>query len=499
MNLTINIDSTDRTDVVQLVSLKIIDNINQQVDTASFSIRTTPDQTFTPATGSEVQILDGATVLFGGIITEVDENYELPGMLRYDVQCKDYTQLLDRELVTNRYTNTTANAVISDIITNYTSGFTDTNVAAGFPVESVTFNRISVSQALQKLADLSGYSWYVDYDKDIHFFPSDTNAAPFELTDSSNNFIPSSLVLKNDFTQIRNRVFVRGGEAAGVSRTETFDGDGSKLTFTLANKYQSMPTVTVGGTAVTVGVDFIDAEADYDAFWNYTQKYVRFKSSTVPASGTNNVSVTGIPLFPIVAQVEDKASIDAHGVYEFALIDNTITSRTEARNYAAAQLLAYAQDVVEGSFRTYTSGLRSGQQLHITARSRDDYFLIQSVTLTMVTNDEGHWEVQIATLRTMGIIRFLISLLQNGDRQVANSDTEVLDKANFVTEEMIMTDTVAVSKVHNPQNETMTMTDSVNVQALDFPVIFVAGPYTPDPTNTSDYKRVFITDGSKLG
>ncbi len=40
---------------------------------------------------------------------------------------------------------------------------------------------------------------------------------------------------------MRNRVFIRGGEIEGNSRTENFDGNGTKLTFALGHKFSGKP------------------------------------------------------------------------------------------------------------------------------------------------------------------------------------------------------------------------------------------------------------------
>ena len=54
------------------------------------------------------------------------------------------------------------------------TGVTDTTV-----VELIVFNYLTVSEALKKLAiTLGDYSWYVDYEKDIHFYANSTQHEP---------------------------------------------------------------------------------------------------------------------------------------------------------------------------------------------------------------------------------------------------------------------------------------------------------------------------------
>ena len=140
----------------------------------------------------------------------------------------------------------------------------------------------------------------------------------------------------------------------GSSRTENFVGDGTKKTFALGHKFKEKPTVTVNSVAQTVGIDFLDEDTDYDCLWNFNEKYLRFV--VAPGNGLAGTAA-GIPLIPIIIQVESDESIIDQGVYEFSKIDKTIETKEEAKQYAVSQIEAYALTIQEGSFKTYDSGL----------------------------------------------------------------------------------------------------------------------------------------------
>ncbi len=54
---------------------------------------------------------------------------------------------------------------------DFTSGFTHANVPASSPtLTSMKFNYEQVSRAFTQICDQIGWDWYVDPDKDIHFF-----------------------------------------------------------------------------------------------------------------------------------------------------------------------------------------------------------------------------------------------------------------------------------------------------------------------------------------
>ena len=404
----------------------------------------------------------------------VDKSTDGHSVVRYDADCVDNTYLLSRALVTETYTNTTIEAIIADIVTNYAPAFTIVNVDAPIAVETITFNRISVSEALQKLARLSNYSWYVDYTNDIHFFAKNTEAAPFSITDTSNNYIYESLQASEDISQLRNRVLIQGGEAEGDPRTELFDGDGTKKFFKLSNKFAAAPVVTVGSFSKTVGVDFLDDEADFDILWNFNERYLKF--TIAPTSGTNNIEAAGIPLYSILVQVEDGASIAAYGAAEFSKTDTTITSKIEARDFAVAELEAYAGKVSEGSFSTYTPGLRSGQTITVnsTQRGINESFLIQKVTFQMVSQSVGIYQVDLATLKTITLIDFLISQLRANGTILKDTENLLLQKYLTFT-------------------ESLSLSETFTAQPLNYAVSFRLAPQAI----TGTY-RPFILDGSPL-
>lgn len=494
---TLTIDAVDRTSVVQFGSLKKKDNINQQVDTLDFSILFHAGQTFRPETGSTVEVTDGATTIFSGKIYKVSKSKEGIGAVKYSVKCKDHTIDLNRILVIEEYAAMTVDEIVDAILASFSDGtFTAANVNCPIEITKVIFNRVTVTDALQRLADYTGYSWYVDYDKDIHFFATNDEPAPFNLTDTAGMHILESLDADDDLSQIRNRVYVEGGEVEGDSRSESFNGDGTKLQFKLSNKFARLPTVTVGGVSKTVGVDFLDNEADFDCFWDYNNTYVRFKSGTVPGAGTNNIVVTGIPLYNLIVQVEDPDSVDQYGPYEFKYTDKTLKSREEAVTLAQTQLTAYRNGLVEGSFDTYEDGLRSGQVINVQSDllDVDEDFLIQSVSMSMVTPTQSVYHVELATLRTTNMIQFLIDLLRSGGRIIEDTGETVLEKYVAKGEEITVSESVEINTDDIPEAESVEIDETVTVQALNYAVTFCAGPCLPTGT-----KRAFILNGSRLG
>jgi hypothetical protein len=432
MGVVLTINAVDRSSLVRFPSLVVTDRINQEADLCSFTIEEYGAQTFRPAVNQEVIVTVDGTRTFGGVIVEVEQLMEGDKVIVHNVTCKDWTQHLDRKRVIERYEDTDLQAVVLDLIDRYADdyGFTDTNVGgAEVAIASVSFNELSLSECFNKLAKLTNYYWYVDAFKDVHFFKKNDEDAPFDLDATSGNFIIDSLVIKSDFSQIRNRVKIRGGEARAEERTKLWAGDGETDTFSTDHKFAEIPTVTVDGSPVTVGVDYLNQDEDFDCMWSFQQKYIRFTAGNIPAapgSGTTNIEITGIPLKPLVVQKQNNPSVNLYGVYEFVEYNDSLKTRDEALQFAQAKLELYAAAIRAGSFLTQTAGLRSGQTINITIPSRGiaEDFLIQSVTFNQESKETYIWRAEIATLKTITMIDILQKLLL--DERISEGEDETL-------------------------------------------------------------------------
>jgi hypothetical protein len=65
------------------------------------------------------------------------------------------------------------------------------------------------------MADSLNWYWYIDYDRYIHFFPQATNTAPFNISETSNNF--NNLRITYDSSRLINRQVIEGGDETSTS------------------------------------------------------------------------------------------------------------------------------------------------------------------------------------------------------------------------------------------------------------------------------------------
>lgn len=497
MNITVTVAGTDRTSQIEWKTFDIEDNVNEEANLCYFKYKKYGDRTFIPAVGEAIEVTDGSDKLFSGTITRI-KNEASKGVITYSVTAKDHTEELDRIFVIDRYEDMTVTAIIQSIIDDYNTNVTYTNVDCPITIESVAFNRLPISKCLQILAEQVNYSWYIDYDKDIHFFSKNTEPAPYNLDTSSGNFIYDSLHISIDNSQLKNRVTIRGAEREATNtRTKewTTNATGQK-TFGTDYKFSSKPTVTVDSVSKTVGTENIDT-VGFDCYWDYNQKYIRF--DTAPASGAL-IEITAKPLIPIVAQVEDAGSIGTYGVHEFLRIDTSITTSDEAKLYAQAQLEMYGKSLRNGGFRTEKPGLVSGQTISINIPSRGlaNTYVIQRVTLEMKSPTEAEYQVEVALLRDLGMIKFLQGLILDKTKEIVLNENEVLEKAYFVIEDVSVTEEITKRTPTQVQEEIEITEDCLKDPfGADTPPDFVLAPYTP--TSNTDPKREFVLDRSRLG
>lgn len=437
MAYSILINSIDRTDEVINSTIVIEDVLNDKANTCSFKLIDRGGHG-APATDNEVTItLASGTKIFGGVITSVILQKQPTGVVEYGITCSDYTYILDRFLAHRSYSAMTDAAIIYDLITRYCIGLgiTTTNVVSGVTINSIKFNYIQLSQVLRKIATLTGRNWYIDYDKDIHYFPLVTNAAPFNITSSTTTY--SNLQISKDASQLKNRVYVRGGTKLSDPTTYSVKGDTAARQFPLPDKPHDV-TLQVNGVTKTLGIKNVDLDG-FDWYLNFQEKYVEQDVSGSILTSGETLAVTYTYDIPILVAVEDTTSIYENGVKEFAIFDKSIDTTQAARDRASAELTDYANDIVEGSFLTYEPGFRSGQYININLAEYgiNANYMVQKVVARSMGGGVYNYQVSIASSKTLGIIKFLIGLLEANKNLIELDDDEVVDELLGVQDSLL--------------------------------------------------------------
>ncbi len=442
----ITIDGEDRTaDVIQ-ASITITDIINDQQNSCTFSMMDLSSSGF-PATDEEITItLNDGTKIFGGYILSYSLSKQATGGVLAQFSCTDYTRLLDRNLVHRSFLDMTDAEIIQEIVNTYCAGLgiTTSNVVSGATIDQISFNYLQPSQCFRKIAELTGRNWYIDYNKDIHYFPLATNAAPFNISSSNDDYI--NLDISKDASQIKNRVYVRGGTELSDSVFYETKGDSSKRVFLLPDKPHDV-VVKVNGVTKTLGIKNIDTSG-YDYYLNFQEKYVEQDSGASVLTSSDTLRVEYTYDIPILVAVENTESIAENGVKEFAVFDKSITTTQAARDRASAELTDYADSIIEGSFSTYTTGFTSGQYMNINLSDYgvNDNYIVQKVTAQSFGAGNYLYRVYVASSKTMGIIKFLIELLEANKNLIELDDNEVVDEL-FLIVDSLLSDSITDSLI----------------------------------------------------
>ena len=490
MNIRVLINGIERQSNINWRTFTISEVLTSQADSCSFTVKTTSGE-WKPEEGQEISVFDGDTAIFGGTITKISE--EIKGrMVEIKVACSDRSFEMDGKEVIETYSNLTVKQIIEQIVANFVpAGFTTTNVVCPIVINRVVFNHETPSKCFQQLAELVNYNWYVDASRNIHFFDRFAKRTPFNLTDDNDTYIFDSLKLERDISQIKNVVFVRGGEFRGGVRAEEYSADGRQDNFQLAFKYAEAPIVRRAGVVQTVGVDLLHDFTTHSVLWNFNLRYIRFE--TPPATGTI-INISGIPLFPVKVRVEDVSSIARHGERHFLITDKTIETKEAGRERAVAELKAYKDRLKSGEFVTNRTGLHSGQLINVqsTIRGMNENFLISKVGLRMTGFNKGQWSIGLVSVKALGIIEFLQNLLLGGKRTIKLDRDEILEKIFNLTEEIGIVEAINVL-LQKPVHETLTIGERVRYNPWGAGVIdFVWGSHIP--TGDADQRRNLVWD-----
>lgn len=506
MALTLKINTVDKTSEIDWSSLEKQDVLTKEPDRLEFKMKNYGSKTYRPTHGDDVTLFEGATKIFGGVVVETTE--ENIGFVKYySVLCKDYQQLMDRKLVNKTYTSMTIQAIIIDIVTNYIeAGFTTTNVLATDLIQKIVFNDEQPSKCFQRLADQIGdCDWYVDYNKDVHFFKEGVELAPFGIDDTSGNYIFGSLSIGRNINQIRNTIIVRGGDKESSLLTETKIADGQQKTFVAKPNLHNLTVEksTNSGSSwstLTIGQDGLIDPTTKDVLYNPNNGFVIFRDDNKPASG-NYIRWSGNQVYPIKIIRRDWTSISQYGEYQYIIRDATIKSETQATQRAYAEIKKYAHRANEGVFRTTKSGLRSGQSITInsSALGISETFQIVRVITKALTPTSFENEVHLLASEDVGVIDVLGKLLV-GDpaSQFTTEENEVLVQVEGFLEDMeIVEGSYNVTKYPRAipsYTEAMSLGENnrVNPFGLNVGFVWVAGPYFP--ASPSDRNRTLWTD-----
>ena len=460
---------------------KISSILYNQGDVLNFEITQKTGQSV-PQDGAEVIFCDASRKLFGGYISKMTPvEYGVGQMIVWQVEVTDYTYVLINKFAQKTYDNQTLLYIVQDLVaTNINSGYAITinNVATGPTIETVSFNHISLRECFQKLATITGYKWWVDYNKDIHFVQSvGTDESPESFKDS-NPANHESVAISIDVTQVKNSIVVQGGTEESANYTQDIKADGEASEWLLLYPVKNMVSISVNGVSKTFGTDPSDSPDSFQFMYNASRGAIyKGTYTTKPASG-DIITVVYTYEIDVIVIMDSATSISTmkaieggDGIHSASILDTTISSKTEARARAQQELVEYANPVVSGVVTTRTGLLTAGSYFNIGQAltvnmpswgiTQDTKFLIQKIETTL---SESGSSVEYTYKITFGgkllsIVDFLNSLA--GATETPPKDTQV-SQIHSITDEVSIAEVITKDSGKKDVSDSLTLIESVN-------------------------------------
>ena len=380
MTIKLYINGVERTEWVKYLSLTISRDISGI--SKCNCILEDKDRGFRPTKGHLFKVSDGAspeTVYFAGNIFRIRERQHEGTAgpdLQFSIECVDYNHILNRRLVWAVWENQSLYSIVNHINTYFLTGEGITLGSVENPGPTVT-ERVevrgeTVRAAFSKLSAITGYQFYVDFDKELHVSQFSSNAAPFNITDSTGEWLTSSLEIDRDDNDYRNRQHERSELTIDSTFIDTYTATAGQTLFATTAPITQVRSITITsaspvGVKTFTGIDPFDAPpaSGYD-FYYITQTYnvhaldwtaaggeevsieyvgevLSFRPGQVDAgAGTQVVTVND------TAEQTARASLSGgSGIWEAIEEQRNISSAAALRAIGTGRLRQFGQDVIK--------------------------------------------------------------------------------------------------------------------------------------------------------
>ena len=300
---------------------------------------------------ADKDINPSTTKRFTGIIENI--NYKgTPNRETIVLTGRDYGAILqDVNVEPAVYKDQEVSVIVKDILVHISSAITGNNInVTTTTLQRVTFNHTNVFDSLSRLAEQSGFFFYVDEDKDLHFEKKDDTASGLNI----DAVITSSRFDIND-GQIYNKIWAYGGRTfTGANNKYIADGLGSEFILDdnphNTNVFVNDNLQSKGGI---FGMDDPGITTDLKYLVDFDRKKITFVSGAsagdnIPASG-DIISIDYDRSKPIVTNIQDNTSIATYGTKEKVMIDKNILTFAEIDELATSFLERNKDPKIQGT------------------------------------------------------------------------------------------------------------------------------------------------------
>jgi len=355
-----------------------------------------------PRPGNIVCLKVDGTKEFEGLVISVSDRFKNPQIMEVDIDCSDYTFLLDRVLVVKKeYPEQLAGDRIKAILQEfapdfYSAGLGEISDGSYVPAEGYDYE--AISSILDRLCEATGYSWYVDFDMKVNFFAEQDLISPLDgnLLDLDTEEKIGGVEVIEDVSNLHNVVIIKDyKQKSSVKYEDTQVADGEKSFFKLPMPPWSWEAadfdVRVDGVPKTVAEDPLDGSSEsmegesgyaYVCVFNWG---VRFPTGEIPPADAVvefdfyyerpdqiQIFFDHDSIREMSRREGDKSNGEHHVMV--SLPDYRVSTADTLEFYGMMVLREQAWPELRGSFTTVqVKGWRSNQHFEITSDVRDIY------------------------------------------------------------------------------------------------------------------------------
>jgi hypothetical protein len=461
LSVSLTINAVEYAPYVRLGSLSVTESLRDRAGTLTGLQILLPYTGGSPAVavpraGREVVLTIDGSIEFGGIVQRVRETPAGTSSYLYEVDCADYVRLFDRFLVQgvtlpagDAGTYGLAGDMVRQIVTTWANKSGDTGQAPvqwsttyvedGPSIPQIVFDFETPSQAIDRIAKVCSYIWYVDSQKRVIFreptSPSASATAPVATVTWETDTTVFDLMVEETGDQIVNLAYIKDAKTVQTDESgnvmpypqnlgtangyETFfklgyepaGYDGTTVTVTPTSGPATTYTVANGGL-LRENLDGHpgDDKTEDKALLCLPNWGVRFQQP--PADGSRvTAEYPYLDIGPAVWQVPDGESIAEVRTRESASLTNGIYeevfSASDLANVSADAIRARAELYLRqrrhrwtGSAGVYGTGWHAGQRFTLTSSARFGGAFASGRTMwvTAVTKrfpTPSHWQNDI--------------------------------------------------------------------------------------------------------
>lgn len=300
-----------------------------------------------------------------------------------------------------------------------------TTIDAGATVLEKRFRYITCSNAIDSLAEGSGYTWFIDPARWLHFKPKDAYPAPWTIT--SQDILKNTETFGREAPEYRNRQYILGVKQLTSLQTEYKKGDGNETSWTVGYPIALAPSVWVNNVVKTVGIKGFDSGRDF--YWSKGESTITQDTSGTVLTASDILKIQYQGMFDIVLMGENTAGIqERKGVEGGTGYVDDVMSATQTTDPVASLEIANSKlqkyGVVSRRFRfsTARSGLEPGQvaQVNVPEHALTGDMLVEKVDSKDNGNGGLIYDISIVDGPVVG--SWAKSMASMGDNQTISDD-----------------------------------------------------------------------------